>query len=99
MTDSRFNASLRAATGFTLALVDEQGRILDTSAVTCAWAGTPRFDAWFRGRYGDPDYLSRDGGTIFRVLRRSARTADEGQAGRLRPHRRRKHTRGKEAAA
>lgn len=31
--------------------VDEQGRILSSSAVRCVWSGSPRFDGWFRERY------------------------------------------------
>ena len=28
-----------------------QGCILRASAITCAWEGDPRFDAWFRANY------------------------------------------------
>lgn len=48
-----------------LVTLDPQGRILDSSGITCVWKDTPRFDDWFRANY-NPTILY-DGGEEYRA--------------------------------
>lgn len=47
-----------------LAYVDASGRVLRTSAISCAWDGDARFDAWFR-KHWPSVLIVADGGSGF----------------------------------
>jgi hypothetical protein len=40
-------------------MLDAEGKIIDSEHITSLWAGTDKFDAWFRDLYG-PEFLEED---------------------------------------